>query len=189
MQPAPTAAVIGRREFLKLSAGSAALLSAGALTAGLAGCARSEPPAPGYRTLRPGDLALFTALTPVMLGPAWPAGNRDSHLAALLRGIDGSCALLAPAGQKMLRDLFDLLDGGLTRRLTTGVSRPWAEASEEDIGRFLNRWRDSSLGLFNAGYRGLNKLIVANWYALPAGLAGTGYPGPWAPMYTAVNAA
>lgn len=187
MQPAATAAVIGRRDFLKLSAGSAALLSAGALTAGLTGCARSEPPAPGYRTLRPGDVALFTALVPVMLGPGWPAENRAANLATLLQYVDGSCTLLAPAGQKTLRQLFDLLDGGLTRRLTTGVTKPWAEASEAEIERFLQRWRNSSLGLFNAGYRGLNKLIAGNWYAMPAGLASTGYPGPWAPMYAAVN--
>lgn len=187
MQPAAGPAVIGRRDFLKLSAGSAALLSAGALTAGLAGCARSEPPAPGYRTLRPGDVALFAALAPVMLGPAWPAQDRERHRATLLQAIDGSCTLLAPAGQKMLRQLFDLLDGGLTRRLATGVSKPWAAASEAEIAHFLERWRDSSLGLFNAGYRGLNKLITGNWYALPTGLASTGYPGPWAPMYAAVN--
>lgn len=182
-------ATLSRRDFLRLSAAGSLLLATGALTAGLSGCARSEPPAPGYRTLRPGDVALFTALAPVVLGPALPAEAREQHLSSLLQSIDGSCTLLAPAGQKTLRQLFDLLDGGLTRRLATGVSKPWAAASEAEIGRFLERWRDSSLGLFNAGYRGLNKLIVANWYALPAGLASTGYPGPWAPMYAAVNAA
>jgi len=189
MNPASGATALGRRDFLKLSAGSAALLSAGAFSATLAGCSQDQPPAAGYRFLRAPDIKLFIALAPVILDTTLPIENRASSLDALAKGIDGGCALLQAPLQKTLRQLFDLLNTGLTRRLTTGVSEPWEQASEAEIRAFLQRWENSSIGLFNSGYRALTKLVAATWFAGPVGLAAAGYPGPWAPMFDAVNAA
>jgi len=189
MNPASGATALGRRDFLKLSAGSSALLSAGAFTAGLAGCAKHEPPAAGYRFLRPGDLALFAAIGPVVLGSSLPTENREAHLATLLKAIDAAGVPLQAPGQKMVYQLFDLLETGLTRRLTTGVSKPWAEADPVEIKAFLDRWQHSSIGLFNGGYRALTKFVIGSWIGTPQGLKSVGYPGPWAPMFAAVNAA
>lgn len=189
MNPAIGTTALGRRDFLKLSAGSAALLSAAALTATLAGCAKHEAPAAGYRFLRRSDLELFAALAPVVLGSSLPTENRELHLAALLKAIDGAGVPLQAPGRKMVYQLFDLLNTGLTRRLTTGVSQPWPQAEAAEIKAFLDRWQTSSIGLFNAGYRALTKFVIGSWIGTPQGLKSVGYPGPWAPMYAAVNAA
>ena len=182
------AMALHRRDFLKLSAGSAALLSAGALTATLAGCAKVQTPAKGYAFLRDADLALFAALTPVVLGSTLPVADRAAHIERVLQGVDATAARVLLPSQKALYQLFDLLNTGLTRRLTTGVSKPWAEAEPEQIAAFLSRWQQSSISLFNAGYRGLTKFITGAWVGTDAGLKAAGYPGPWQPMFDTVNA-
>lgn len=178
-----------RRDFLKLSAGSAALLSAGAFTATLAGCAKHQPPAKGYSFLRPEDLLLFTALAPAVLGSTLPEQDRAKHIEAILRGIDATATRVLLPTQKALYQLFDLLNGGLTRRLTTGVTQPWAETTPAQAEAFLARWQTSSISLFNAGYRGLIKFITGAWMGTEAGLKAAGYPGPYQPMFNVVNAA
>lgn len=182
------AMALHRRDFLKLSAGSAALLSAGALTATLAGCSKVHTPAKGYAFLRDADVALFAALTPAVLGSTLPLADRAAHIERVLQGVDATAARLLLPAQTTLYQLFDLLNTGLTRRLTTGVSKPWAEADPEQVAAFLTRWQTSSIGLFNAGYRGLIKFITGAWVGTDAGLAAAGYPGPWKPMFDVVNA-
>jgi len=183
------AATLHRRDFLKLSAGSAALLSAGALTASLSGCARSDPPAAGYLFLRPADLALFAALAPAVLGSTLPVEGRAAHIKRVLQGVDATAYRTLLPTQKALYQLFDLLNGGLTRRLAAGVSKPWAEAEPEQVQAFLARWQNSSIGLFNGGYRALTKFVTGAWVGTDAGLAAAGYPGPYQPMFDVVNAA
>lgn len=182
------AMALHRRDFLKLSAGGAALLSAGALTATLAGCAKQQLPASGYAFLRDADLALFAALTPAVLGPTLPTQDRAAHIERVLKGVDATAARVLLPAQIELYKLFDLLNTGLTRRLTTGVSKPWAEAEAAQVTAFLIRWQTSSIGLFNAGYRALIKFITGAWVGTDAGLKAAGYPGPWQPMFDAVNA-
>jgi hypothetical protein len=58
------------------------------------------------------------------------------------------------------------------------VQRPWGEASEAEVGAFLDGWRGSSLGLLRSGYHALHDLILGAWYADPATWAALGYPGP-----------
>lgn len=189
--PAPSAIplALDRRGFLKLSAGSAALLSAGVFTATLVGCANHEPPAQGFVYLRAGDLALFAALAPVILDKALPEKDRKAHIDALLLGIDATAMRLGAPAQKQLYQLFDLLNTGLTRRLTTGITKPWAEADPAEIAAFLQRWKHSRVGLFNGGYRALVKMISGAWLANPEGYKFAGYPGPWTTMFDAVHAA
>jgi len=183
------AATLHRRDFLKLSAGSAALLSAGALTASLSGCAKSDPPAAGYLFLRPADLALFAALAPAVLGSTLPVEGRAAHIERVLQGVDATAYRTLLPTQKALYQLFDLLNGGLTRRLAAGVSKPWAQAEPEQVQAFLARWQNSSIGLFNGGYRALTKFITGAWVGTDAGLKTAGYPGPFQPMFDVVNAA
>ena len=159
----------------------------------------SKPPVhrPERRGIRPaffftvfGVLVLtnvlaLTALLPVLLEgmPLTPAMQQE----ALLR-IDGGCVLAQPAAQGEVRKLFDLLNTGLLRRLTTGVGKPWNEAGADDIRHFLDRWRGSSIGLFNAGYRVLVKFACVAYFGQAASRQVSGYPGPLAAMYQAVNA-
>lgn len=188
--PATAAETLSRRNFLKLSATSAALLSIGGGTAVLAGCSRSEPAASGYEFLRAADLVLLNALSLAIVPGGLPTepSARSKSLQTITKGIDSTCVRLGSPSQKKIRQLFDLLTAGLTRRLAAGVSKPWNEASAQEVTAFLNKWRHSSIGLFNSGYRVLVTFITLTHYASPEGAKGTGYPGPLAWVYAAANA-
>jgi len=73
---------------------------------------------------------------------------------------------------------FDVLSFGLTRGLTTGQWSAWSKASLEDAESALGRLRDSSIGLLNAIYSAVIRLIISAWYLIPENAATTGYPGP-----------
>ena len=179
-----------RRSFLKLGLAGTMALSTVSLTAGLAGCHRAEEAsAAGYGVLRDADLALFRALIPVVLAGALPQEiqMRDAQIAETLQRIDSGLQAVGSPTLKELRKLFDLLNFGITRRLAAGVPVPWAEASAEQIEAFLQRWHDSSLGAFNAGYRVLTKLVTVTYHQIPATWPQSGYPGPLAWVYQAVN--
>lgn len=186
----PDGLVLSRRSVLKLGVAGSVALGATSLVGGLAGCGKREQAiAQGFTFLRDADVVLFRALTPVVLGSALPA---DAALAAArtaetLKRLDIACLLLGPPSQAEVYKLFDLLHMRLTRWLTTGVGAPWNEASVEDIARFLERWRGSSIGLFNAGYRLLTKLVAASYYGIPETFEMAGYPGPLDFVYKAVN--
>ncbi len=180
-----------RRSFLKLSVAGGVALGTTSLVAGLAGCGKREQAiAQGFAFLRDDDLVLFRALTPVVLGDALPADaiRREALTAEILKRVDGACFMLEPSAQAEVIKLFDLLHMRVTRWLTTGVGAPWAEADAADIERFLERWRGSSIGAFNAGYRLLTKLVSASFYGIPETWALAGYPGPLEAVYKLVNA-
>jgi hypothetical protein len=180
-----------RRSLLKLGVAGGVVLGTTSLVAGLAGCGKREQAiAQGFAFLRDADVVMFRALTPVVLGDALPAepALRESRIVETLKRLDGACFLLEPHAQGEILKLFDLLHLRVTRWLTTGVSAPWAEAETADIVSFLERWRDSSVGTFNAGYRLLTKLVAASYYAIPETWPLSGYPGPLAAVHMLVNA-
>lgn len=178
---------LDRRRFLQLSAGSAAALGLAATSAQLAGCARkAPPPAPGHQYLTAEDLVLFGALLPVVNGSAW-VDSAETRTEALRR-IDVCCIALDPAAQAQTRQLLDLLQFGLFRRLACGLSRPWGEATHEELAAFLQRWRESGVELFNAGYRGLSKLAAIGWWSQRASWSASRYPGPPAFAVQTLNA-
>lgn len=176
-----------RRDFLgtslRLGIFSSASLSVVGATAGLSGCGgNATPVAEGYRYLRPQDVLLFTALAPVVLAPATQQPNFSELLDKLLLRVDGLGANLESPASKAIYQLFDLLNMRVTRWLTTGVSANWDEASEQDLKDFLEKWRGSSIALFNLGYRVLTKLLTAAYFSLPDSQVVSAYPGPptWA---------
>jgi hypothetical protein len=175
---------LDRRSFLKLGLAGSAALSVVGLGAALTGCGKSEQAvAQGFRFLRDADLVLLKALVPVAL-----EGRPDAGIAVDgLRLLDELLLRAGTPAQAELRKLFDLLHLTPTRWLTTGVRKPWDQAGADEIRAFLARWRDSSVGLFNAGYRVLIKLATVPYYAQPAGYRSTGYPGPLAALHAAVN--
>ncbi len=178
---------LDRREFLgsglKLGAVSATALTVVGTSAGLVGCGGSAVhSAQGYRYLRPADVLLFTAITPVVLAPAMTETKADLILDKVLLRVDELAYNLEPAGRKMVYQLFDLLNMRVTRWLTTGLSASWADADSEQVGAFLDRWRDSSFELFNVGYKALTKFITAAYFSLEESQVHSQYPGPpaWA---------
>jgi hypothetical protein len=178
-------AAFDRRSFLKLGfAGSAVLATAG-LGAMLTGCSsREQAVARGFAFLRDADLELLHALLPALLEGV-PLD--DARAEETLRRIDSLCARFQGRSAEKLRQLFDLLNLGVARRLTTGVSTPWASAPPAQVAAFLGRWRTSSVGLFNVGYSALAELAAAGYFGQPGAWSFSGYPGPLASVYRAAN--
>jgi hypothetical protein len=174
---------MNRRDFLKLSAAGSAALTATAFTATLTGCSESLPNSGQWKVLREKDRIFLSALAPVMLKGSLPEDEqaRQQGINIMLKNIDIGISKLGPHNSKQISDLFTLLNFGLSRGLTTGVWSSWENASENEIENFLNRWRDSSVGLFNMAYNGLNKLMCATWFGQNAAWQNVGYPGPLYP--------
>ena len=174
---------MNRRDFLKLSAAGSAALTATAFTATLSGCSESLPSNSQWKVLREKDRIFLSAVAPVMLKGSLPEDTqaRQQGINVMLKNIDVGISKLGPHNSKQISDLFTLLNFGLSRGLTTGVWSSWENASENEIENFLNRWRDSSVGLFNMAYNGLNKLMCATWFGQSAAWQNVGYPGPLYP--------
>ncbi len=185
------AARLSRRSFLGLGlAGAVALGSTGVVTT-LSGCSNQPATAAkGFSFLREGDLQLFKALIPAVLGDVIHTDSHDYQalVTNILQKVDGACANLGNKAQTEVHKLLDLLDTRLTRWLTTGIYAHWPDVSTADMNKFLVRWRDSSIGPFNAGYRVLSKLVSVSYYSLPESRVYSGYPGPLAALYQVVNA-
>lgn len=183
-------ASIDRRGFLQTSLlGGAALTVTGA-AATLSGCGgKTVQTATGYKYLRAADVELFTAISPVVLAPVADQADFAAALGRVLQRIDRLAYNLDAPARKTVYQLFDLLNMRVTRWITTGISAPWSEASADEIEMFLVRWRDSSVGLFNVGYRALTKFVAASYFSLADSRAVTSYPGPqaWALQATSLN--
>jgi len=163
-----------RRQFVKTGVAGSVFLAAGA---GLAGCAKpsTSDSSKGLQWLTDKDVAMFTALIPVVLGLN-PASAEIQQ--AILKGMDNTLLHTNASGQAEVRQLFDLLQFAPTRTLTTGVWRDWPKAKRANVEDFLNDWRSSSLDLFRTGFRAFHDLITGVYYSQPAGWAHMGYPGP-----------
>jgi len=178
-----------RRSLLQVGLFGSLLLGAAGATATLSGCTgRVESTAAGYRFLRDADLPMMRALVPTVLGSMLPAdgAERDRLLDDLLQHIDLGCYRLGHPAQKVLAQLFDLLNLRLTRWPLTGVAS-WEQATPAQVQAFLERWRTSSFAMLNAGYRALVKLISVSFYGTRAGWAAANYPGPPAGPYQVFN--
>lgn len=175
--PAVSPPRITRRTLLKAGlAGGAALLLARWL---YLGTSRPEPPPARFIALDASARAIVTAIVPVMLEGALPAGPDSEHARVqLVAGVDQAIAGLPPAVRKELEELFSLLALAPTRWLVAGVRSPWPEASRESIAAFLAAWRDSRFALLRSAYGALHQLIFGAWYANPGAWPATGYPGP-----------
>lgn len=178
-----------RRGFLKLSRSAAIGLAVVGTVAAMGGASgyrwwqkRRHPSDNGMHVLRAQDIALFSALFPVVVG-SHPANqtskeSRDAHIEQALHALDKMLAASSPAMQKQIFDLADLLTIRATQGPATGYWGSWQNASEAQVAAFLIRWRDSRVSLFRFGYAGLCQLLQMAWYGLPDTWAAIGYPGP-----------
>lgn len=183
-----------RRSFLKTGIGGAFFLGTVSVSAGLSGCATQPAGSLGDSTTRPtssyqfrfltrDDIALFEALLPAIAGPNLPEDpqTRRAAIAGTIERIDSGIHNFGPANQKELRRLFDLLNFGLTRVTVARVWSSWPNVSTDEAHAFLERWRTSSIGLFNNGYIALTKISNVAFYGYSDNWHLSGYPGP--PQY------
>lgn len=186
---------LSRRGFLKTGLGGALLLSTVSLSAGLSGCATAPAGRisavdtrtdAGYQFqfLSRDDIALFEALLPAMFAGALPeeANQHRFAIAGAIERIDQGIAMFGPANQQELRKLFDLLNFAPTRITLARVWSDWPSVSTDEADAFLNRWRNSRIGLLNNGYIALTKISNVAFYGHEPHWHVTGYPGPpaWA---------
>jgi hypothetical protein len=165
-----------RRDFLKFSMAGAAALSTMSAGATLSGCTSSGP-APGMKLLRPEDVELLRALTPAVMKGKVARGD-TAAIDQTLQSFDTLLVDLSEPVVAGVQQAFDVLSFGLTRGLTTGQWSAWSNASLEDAESALARLRDSGIGLLNAIYAAVTRLIISAWYLIPENAATTGYPGP-----------
>jgi hypothetical protein len=129
------------------------------------------------RHLRPEDVALLTAMMPAVLkGKIDPADQ-----AAIDQNLQSFDTLLADLSAPVIAGVlqaFDVVSFGPTRALTTGQWSSWSGASLADAESALVRLRDSSIGLLNAIYAALIRLIISAYYLIPENAAATGYRPP-----------
>ena len=186
---------LDRRSFLKTGLGGALFLGTVSLTAGLSGCA-TQPAGRlsvvgtrmdaryQFRFLTDDDIVLFEALLPAMIGPGLPEQPlaRRTAIAGTIERIDAGIHHFGPANQKELRRLFDLLNFGLTRVTIARVWSSWPNVTTAVADAFLERWRTSSIGLFNNGYIARTKISNVAFYGYRDFWHLSGYPGPpqWA---------
>ncbi len=165
-----------RRDFLKLSVAGAAALSMMSAGAALSGCT-SPRPASGMQRLRPEDVELLRALAPaVMKGKIAPGDT--AAIDQTLQSFDTLLVDLSEPVVAGVHQAFDVLSFGPSRGLMTGQWSAWSKASLEDAESALGRLRDSSIGLLNAIYAAVIRLVISAWYLIPENAATTGYPGP-----------
>ena len=180
---------LSRRDFLKVGAGFSVALACASALGTLSGCGEAaKSPAKTFGFLQEGDLALFRALAPAVVLDLtqMDASARSARLDDVLHKLDATCGALGLHSRQELRKLLDLLAIAPLRYLLAGVGA-WNEASVQTLQDFLARWRDSRFATLNAGGNVLVKLISTSYFVLPATWPTSGYPGPLAHFYKAVN--
>lgn len=175
-----------RRDFLKLSIAGGAALSTMSAGATLSGCTSSGP-ASGMKQIRPEDIELLRAMTPAVLKGKINPGD-DAKIDQTIQSFDTLMDDLSPPVVAGVLQAFDVLNFGPTRGLTTGQWSAWSKASLEDAESALARLRDSSIGLLNAIYAAVTRLIISSYYLITENCA-PAYPGPPKKVATVQQAA
>ncbi len=166
-----------RRGFLQLTAVGAVTLTAVSAGASLVGCAPSQS-ASGFKVLRPGDVELFRAMIPAVMRRHIAADDTTS-IDRVLQSFDTLLDDLSDSVVDVLRQAFDVMSFAPTRSLLAGQWSSWASASPQDAERALVRLRDSSIGLLNAIYAAIVRMVASSYYLVPElAYRDAGYPGP-----------
>lgn len=184
--------MLNRRQFIQAGVAGAALLGAARLAYGpLKADPEYEVPAEKrFRALDGRSRTAFAAIARVMLAGALPRDEAEYETALheVVLGCDTVVAGLPGPVRDELEELLSLLNHPLGRRWVAGVTKPWEQASADDVGHFLSRWRYSSFLLLRSGYQALHQIVFAAWYGNPRSWVGIGYAGPPAYMKEFWNA-
>jgi hypothetical protein len=167
-----------RRTFLKAGAGAAIAL---ALGGGIYRATRASLDTPLQQRFALGGEArnALGAIVPALLAGA--LANSTGAMApvtCIIERVHRTILGLPLAAQREIQDLFGLLALAPARRVLTGISGGWSNATPAAVHEFLQDWRASPLGLLRAAYAALHDLVLAAWYADPASWDAIGYPGP-----------
>lgn len=168
---------LSRRSVLRVGLGTTALFATGAL---LGACQPSPVSVGGtdggaFRVLRPADIVILGAITPVVLDGLYPE-DRTRANAVFMPQLDSFLFSTNTMNHAVLHQLLDLLDIRVIRWAMTGLWSDWQSAEDADIEAFLQGWRDSRIGQLRAGYAQLTQIINLVWFAQPANNASL-YPG------------
>lgn len=163
-----------RRGFLKLGVGAAVVIG----VAG-AGVALVKPGLVDGK-LSPGARELMRASAVAVLGDLLPPAGpeREAALDAQLARLDDSVAALPVATRKELSDALGLLATTAGRYVLVGLSKPWAEASAEDIRQAFDAMRLSTSNTRQQIYHALRDLNAIAFFTEPGNWKTAGYAGP-----------
>lgn len=175
-------AALSRRSFVKTGVLGSVMLVGASTVAQLQGCASlpatdSDGNPTSWKLLRPKDRAILGAIAPVALAGAFPQ-DRAATLDTFLPQVDTFLFSTSKGNHDALYQLFDLLDLRVTRVLLTGVWSSWGNIQDDQVEDFMQSWRDSSMNQLRLGYAQLTQVLNLVWYAQPANISPTIYPGP-----------
>ncbi len=158
-----------RRDFLKLGAGSAALLAAFGVASRFVG-----------RHAVDDRRDVLRGVIPAVLGGALSidATERRHGIEAALAGVEAAIAGLPPATQDELGTLFFALAAAPSRLVLAGLATPWSEAQAAEVAAVLQGWRTHRLTLLQSAYHAFHDLILGVAYADETRWTDIGYPGP-----------
>ena len=142
---------------------------------------RTREPAPAsLHSLDVDGAVIMTAITPVMLADALPQqpAQHDAAVREMVISIDRAIGGLSPQQVGELGHLFALLSLPPVRWALTRSARAWDDATPNEIAAFLDRLRDSKVGILRAAYDALHQLVFAAWYGNPRAWPAIGYAGP-----------
>ena len=171
---------VSRRAFLKVGVAGACVLMAARMLDREVFAQDDKPGSLDLKKIANKDAVCIAALAGAVLKGALPDDPvaRAIAINEVVEAFDRTVAGLSPAVQKELEELLSLLTFSVTRRFVAGVSKPWDEASEEDVTNFLGNWRQSRFALLQQGYQALARVIVACWYGNPLSWEKINYGGP-----------
>jgi hypothetical protein len=171
---------LSRRGFLTTGVIAALALAAGG------GMYRLASRQPGRFVLDGEARAAIDAIVPAMLAGALPQAEaaRRAAIPLATERVHQAILGLPLATQKEIQDLFGLLALGPARRLLAGVPDSWSNASTQQVGAFLQDWRQHRFDTLQVAYHALHDLVLGAWYADPSTWAAIGYPGPMAELST-----
>jgi len=163
-----------RRRLLKLGLGAAVVIG----VAG-AGIALIKPGLVDNR-LSPGARDVMRAAAQAVLSDLLPPAGaaRDAALEAQLERLDAFIAGMPPATRKELSDALGLLATAAGRYALVGLSRPWAEASAQEVQQALEAMRLSSSNTKQQVYHALRDLNAIAFFTEPTNWKTAGYAGP-----------
>ncbi len=166
----------GRRDFLKKGLVGGLLLAAGGgaflatrRTRAVSGLGPLQIFTPEEATV---VLAVANRMVPERVGFPRPLE------VGLPRKVDAVVAGLHPATQKDIRRLLNLFEGALAGFLFEGQLRAFTACSPWEQDDRLRGWAHSRVTLRRSGFRALEKLVTAAYYASPEAWPAIGYPGP-----------
>lgn len=165
---------LGRRRFLKRSAGGIILLGVGSLLP--TGCTRYPKPAAQLRFLNSREYAIMNTVAERLLGTEKAIGSGPGQI-DVGANVDSVVADWDEEAQGQLRTmlrvfehgtyLFDLRHERFTRLAPT----------KQD--EYLAGWMNSTLGVRRLVFRALKLLVATGFYREPRAWTQIGYEGPW----------